>query len=1510
MAITTPKGEQIQFVSSKTGTHNLDTYLEAAELGNRQLHDLLDDMFDATTGVFKADNFQFRYDSNSADKKLQIRVGQFASGNSGWTDITSFFNVRGTFSTSDAYNNFDLVLDSNKDLYLVHGLLTQNNTFSSESNFISNANTTKIVDVSLAQDWAKKTNGLVDGTGYSSKAWAVGGTGVTATASGGSSREWATTTGSPVDTSEYSSREYAIGTTVPTGSAKEWATDTSGVVSSNEYSAKEYAQGTQSGTGGSAKSWSQDTDQVNGASTNDRSAKSWAQGSNMTGATLGGSAKDWAQLTGSTVDGSNYSAKYWATHPDVTTVVSNISDINALALKTTELGLLGTTTVVGNLGQLGTSTVVGHMANLNATNVISNIGTVAGQISPTNNIATVAGANANITALTQSGVISNIGTVAGQISPTNNIQTVAGLQTEIAAVAGISSEIQTVHTNIAKVQTAADDLLETTSEIDTVATSIGNVDAVGTNIGSVNAISPHIANVNTVATNINNVNSFFDIYSVASSNPTTNLNAGDLVFNTTTSTLNVYDGANWQSTAEAAQRTLTSHTVTSSEQTAGTVTVSATYTVGLVDVYLNGLHLGTSDFTATNGTSVTIASPTAGDIIDVVALSSFNAANYGLMAARNNVSESDLNIAGSPTDGYFLKADSSAAGGLVWDQVDTSAKLSLSGGTMTGALDMGNNNITTTGKVLFANMYSQTSDLPSATTYHGMFAHVHGTGKAYYAHANAWVELANNSQLANSSNWDTAYGWGDHGSAGYLTTSSASSTYLTQSNASSTYLPLAGGTLTGDLSGANVTLSGYLRGPSTFTIDPSTHGNNTGTVIVKGDLQVEGTTTTVDSTTVNIADNLITLASGNTGDYFSADGSGIEVGMGTHPNWFIKIFAEAAYWHISHSTLISGDLAFEENVGNGNGGSGPQTGGNIFFPQGAHRLSWSGVKGAYIKAHTGGSNITYATNRIEFNVGTGEVLRLDGNQNAMFGGSGEMTLGSGQTTNLGSSNSAYYGGAALTIYQPTAGKGSQISLRSQNTGSAGTSGTFLSHYIGNTYFINQDTGGSIYFFTDNSSGTQEQIAQFSSSGFTFSKPFTGLNITNSTSGQLTLNSNSSASSSDYMLEFQRSGVSEWWIKANSGWFAIHENGSGDHFTINSGGGVDISQNLTFTNNNHVLQSYNSGNPEILTGQTGTTSTGFLIRNSAGNNPIQLYRSGTDYGFLGTAWGAWDIRKTVGGNLYLNDNTTYYLNPASTSYLNNADIWNNKFAYLRTWGGSYGNSGQVLTSGGSGAAASWQDAGGGAWEVIGNYTGTNTNSLDFVDGLNNFVFNSTTYKWLKMYAVFWNSSSGGTNVDVYPLVGSTSSYAPMNNLVFVHENRAEMYPEFANVTYGSYQWGKDAQYANNNQGKIIFNARLSENVNGGSGMGSFNETIAGTNYYSNNRFYASNFTIEMPTKGITTNYGMQGKAEVWYDQPSLYSYHRYYRWQLFNRGYGKVGFRFVSSSSNNFDYDITWIGLKP
>jgi len=70
----------------------------------------------------------------------------------------------------------------------------------------------------------------------------------------------------------------------------------------------------------------------------------------------------------------------------------------------------------------------------------------------------------------------------------------------------------------------------------------------------------------------------------------------------------------------------------------------------------------------------------------------------------------------------------------------------------TGAdADIGSNDFITTGKAYFANVFSNTSNLPNATTYHGMFAHVHATGAGYFAHAGSWVRLANHSDLFSGS---------------------------------------------------------------------------------------------------------------------------------------------------------------------------------------------------------------------------------------------------------------------------------------------------------------------------------------------------------------------------------------------------------------------------------------------------------------------------------------------------------------------------------------------------------------------------------------------------------------------------------------------------------------------------------------------------------------------------------------------------------------------------------------
>ena len=40
-------------------------------------------------------------------------------------------------------------------------------------------------------------------------------------------------------------------------------------------------------------------------------------------------------------------------------------------------------------------------------------------------------------------------------------------------------------------------------------------------------------------------------------------------------------------------------------------------------------------------------------------------------------------------------------------------------------------------------LFNNYSNLPSASDYHGQFAHVHVAGKAFYAHAGAWTQLVN-----------------------------------------------------------------------------------------------------------------------------------------------------------------------------------------------------------------------------------------------------------------------------------------------------------------------------------------------------------------------------------------------------------------------------------------------------------------------------------------------------------------------------------------------------------------------------------------------------------------------------------------------------------------------------------------------------------------------------------------------------------------------------------------------
>ena len=396
MGITRPTGEQLRFRSQFTGDHVLDTYLEASEKGNRQLSDLLDDLFDSS-GVFRAANFEFRFDE--ATDKIQFRVGNFANSTTGWTDLTTFFKITGTFNSSTTYNNFDLITLSTKDIYIVHGL-SSGTTFADEAAVIASSNTDKLVDVSEARDWAKKTDGIVSSTDYSAKAWAIGGTGVTNSATGGAAKEWATKTSGTVDGTNYS--------------AKYWATSTDVVtVSTNIASVTSVASAISN---------------VNTVSTNISNVNT----------------------TASSIANVNTVAAELGAGQDVTVVAANITNVGTVAsdianVNTAAGSIANVNTVAGSITNV--NTVGGSIANVNTTATnIADVNTVATEIN-NNNLQTVA---ADIQAVID--VANDLNEATSEIDVVaNNIANVNTVGTNIAnvnTVAGISADVTTAATNV------------------------------------------------------------------------------------------------------------------------------------------------------------------------------------------------------------------------------------------------------------------------------------------------------------------------------------------------------------------------------------------------------------------------------------------------------------------------------------------------------------------------------------------------------------------------------------------------------------------------------------------------------------------------------------------------------------------------------------------------------------------------------------------------------------------------------------------------------------------------------------------------------------------------------------------------------------------------------------------------------------------------------------------------------------------------------------------------------
>ena len=488
---------------------------------------------------------------------------------------------------------------------------------------------------------------------------------------------WANHTGSVVTdaetssaSSEYSAKEYATGTAVPTGSAADWAQlATTPSATATDASAKEWAIGTSTHKNdGSAKSWAQDADQVDGAGTNDRSAKAWAQGASMTGATLGGSAKDWAQTLVTQIDGTDYSAKENAT---------------------------GVTTTDGSAKQWA----LGGGSFVEATEVTS--GNYSAKKYASNASASATASAASATASTSSATASanSAAAISQQYDGFNDKY----LGTMADSGATSSASTTGTWTSGSSTVTVASNTGISVGQL--FASAGGAGVPTGANVLSVSGTSVVISDTFTAAQSGATAVTFngYGVYGNFNAtkdgpdkdNDNNDLVAGTLYFNTTDNTMKIYDGGNWIAATSAGTASLleykfvTTSAQVSSKTYSGTADIggSMSYTASNTLVYLNGVLLketvpsgATHDYVAQNGTSIVLTTaPALNDELTVVAFKSFTVADTVSSSSGGTFSSAVTFGAGlTSTTGTFSGAIT-ANGGI---ETDTNSKVVQKGAFM------------------------------------------------------------------------------------------------------------------------------------------------------------------------------------------------------------------------------------------------------------------------------------------------------------------------------------------------------------------------------------------------------------------------------------------------------------------------------------------------------------------------------------------------------------------------------------------------------------------------------------------------------------------------------------------------------------------------------------------------------------------------------------------------------------------------------------------------------------
>ena len=173
--------------------------------------------FDQTTDYAQNDQLDADTLEQNFDKSIMISQQLKDASDRGMTfSDTATFNTTaetaGTLTgTKTARASKAIKFDANGDIGLSTNDPDEQQTLATAQVALATTQANNAAtSASLAGNYATKVDGVVTGSDYSSQAWAVGGTGVTDTASRGAAKEWATKTSGTVDTSDYSAKYWAL----------------------------------------------------------------------------------------------------------------------------------------------------------------------------------------------------------------------------------------------------------------------------------------------------------------------------------------------------------------------------------------------------------------------------------------------------------------------------------------------------------------------------------------------------------------------------------------------------------------------------------------------------------------------------------------------------------------------------------------------------------------------------------------------------------------------------------------------------------------------------------------------------------------------------------------------------------------------------------------------------------------------------------------------------------------------------------------------------------------------------------------------------------------------------------------------------------------------------------------------------------------------------------------------------------------------------------------------------